>query len=82
MTNRAVKIIEDSEVNQPFFMYLSYGAVHSPQQVPGYYENKYCSHVPDEKRRTLCGMMALTDEGVGKVVTALKDKVRPVKGTA
>ena len=56
-------------------MYLSYGAPHSPTEVPQHYKDDYCSHVTNEERKTYCGMMAAMDEGVGKVVQALKDKV-------
>ena len=76
LTNRSVKIINEADISQPFFMYLSYGAPHSPTEVPQHYEDDYCSHVTNEERKTYCGMMAAMDEGVGKVVQALKDKVR------
>ena len=76
LTNRSVKIIAESVTCQPFFMYLSYGAPHSPVQVPQHYKDHYCSHVTNEERKHYCGMMAALDEGVGKVVEALKLKVR------
>ena len=75
LTNRSVKIINEADACQPFFMYLSYGAPHSPTEVPQHYKDDYCSHVTNEERKTYCGMMAAMDEGVGKVVQALKDKV-------
>jgi len=76
LTNRSVKIINEADACQPFFMYLSYGAPHSPIEVPQHYKDDYCSHVTNEERKTFCGMMAALDEGIGKVVQALKDKVR------
>ena len=56
-------------------MYLAYGAPHHPTEVPQHYEHDYCSHVTNELRKTYCGMMAAMDEGIGKVVQALKVKV-------
>ena len=76
LTNRSVKIINEADISQPFFMYLSYGAPHHPIEVPQHYEDDYCSQVTNKERKTYCGMMAAMDEGVGKVVQALKDKVR------
>ena len=76
LTDRAVQLINADDKTKPFFLYLSYGAPHSPVQVPQHYKDHYCSHVTNEERKNYCGMMAALDEGVGKVVEALKLKVR------
>ena len=76
LTDRSVKIINEANTSQPFFMYLAYGALHRPIEVPQHYKDDYCSQVTNEERKTFCGMMAALDERIGKVVQALKHKVR------
>lgn len=70
-----MKIVQDSSSSQPFFIYLAYQAAHGPLEVPQRYVDTYCSHITHADRRTHCAMMAAADEGIGKIVQALKDKV-------
>ena len=58
--------------DQPFFLYLSYNAVHSPWQAPGNVAHKV-KHIADANRRTYAGMLVSMDDGVGRVIQALKD---------
>ncbi|KAK7104364.1 arylsulfatase I-like [Littorina saxatilis] len=74
LSARAVRIVEESSPSNPFFMYLSYGAVHGPFEVPQHYIDTYCAHVTNTSRQIHCAMMAALDEGVGNVVQALKRK--------
>jgi len=57
--------------NQPFFLYLSYNAPHSPMQAKEEDMAPY-AHITDPKRRVVAGMMAAVDRGVGHVVETLK----------
>eukprot|EP00937_MAST-01D_sp_MAST-1D-sp2_P000661 g661.t1 len=59
-------------------MYLAWQAIHSPDEAPPAYERAFKSTIPDTKdgvgqhRRTVAGMIAALDEGMGNVTAALK----------
>ncbi len=69
-TDEAVRFI--STHSSPFFIYLAYNAPHGPVQAPDEYMNRNL-HVPEGTRRRLAGAMTAVDDGVGKVIAALKD---------
>lgn len=71
-TREAVAFIEQQESN-PFFLYLSYNAVHTPMQAPPKYRDRF-PDIADPKRRTYAGMLAAMDDGIGEVLAALRDK--------
>lgn len=54
------------------FLYLAFQAMHSPCQAPQEYINPFTSTIPDQHRRTVAGMVAALDEGVGNVTRALR----------
>lgn len=58
--------------NQPFFLYLSYNAPHSPLQATQKYLDRY-EHLPKGKRKTYAAMVSAVDDGVGAIVNALKE---------
>lgn len=66
----AVRFIEDSR--RPFFLFVSFNAVHSPYQVPEEYLAPY-AHL-QEPRRTYAGMLAAMDEAIGQIIAALDEK--------
>jgi arylsulfatase A-like enzyme len=69
-TREAVRFVERHR-SSPFFLYLPYNAVHTPMQAP----EKYLERFPDikeEKRRTYAGMLSAMDDGIGKVLDALR----------
>jgi len=68
-TRRAENIIKHVGANQtdPLFMWLSYPAVHSPNQVPEIYEQPY-SFILDSKRRSLAGMVAGMSSLISSIV--------------
>ena len=70
LTNEAVKAIRANR-NRPFFMYLSYNAVHTPLQA---LKSDYdaLSHIEDHTLRTYAAMIVALDRGVGKVLDELK----------
>jgi len=70
-TREAIAFIERHRT-KPFFLYLTYNAVHSPLQAPERYQNKF-EQISDPKRRTYAGMMTAMDEGIGKVLGELKE---------
>ena len=74
-----------SDAPPPLFMYLAYQAIHSPDEVPQSYRDPFNATIPDtpadpskvlnnvgNHRRTVAGMVAALDEGVGNVTAALK----------
>lgn len=76
-TEEAVKLIQHHNQAQPLFLYLPYQAVHSGNdyerlQAP----QKYIDRFPNIKhhgRQIYAGMVSALDDGVGKVIKALKD---------
>ena len=70
LTDRAIDFIVRNKFN-PFFIYLSYNAVHTPLQAKQSDLDKF-SNVQDKNRRTYDAMMYNMDEGIGKVIEALR----------
>jgi arylsulfatase B len=56
---------------QPFFLYLSYNAVHSPMQGADAYLKRFASIV-DIHRRIFAAMLAQLDDGVGRVLARVR----------
>ncbi|MGE5608113.1 MAG: sulfatase-like hydrolase/transferase, partial [Bacillota bacterium] len=70
-TREAVSFIQRHK-NEPFFLYLPYNAVHVPLEAP---PTKYLdrfAHIEKEKRRLFCAMLAAVDDGVGAVLSTLR----------
>jgi arylsulfatase A-like enzyme len=71
-SDEAVSFVERNH-NKPFFLFLAYNAPHGPLQAT----EKYLSRFPqinDKKRRTYAAMVSAVDDGVGRVLAALKQK--------
>ena len=58
--------------DQPFFLFLAYNAPHSPLQATETYLGRFAA-IEDPKRRTYAAMVSAVDDGVGKVLKALRD---------
>eukprot|EP00054_Salpingoeca_dolichothecata_P025768 m.181746 g.181746 ORF g.181746 m.181746 type:complete len:518 (+) comp25462_c4_seq5:49-1602(+) len=74
-TSEATRIIKkhaNEKPDEPFFMYLAYQSVHSPAEVPSFYEDKYKKTIPNKERRLYAGMVTALDQGIGNVTAALK----------
>lgn len=56
----------------PFFLYLTYNAPHTPQQVSEKYLQRFTS-IADEKRRNYAAMLSAVDDGVGRLLKALAE---------
>ena len=69
LSEEAIKFI-DKNKGKPWFCYLAYNAVHSPQQAPEEDIKRY--NTGNKDRDILMAMLYHLDEGVGKVVAALK----------
>ncbi len=55
----------------PFFLYVAYNAPHTPIQAPESYLAKFAS-ITDERRRQYAAMVSAMDDGVGTVLSALR----------
>jgi len=58
--------------SQPFFLDLAYNAVHSPMQGSDAYLARF-AHISDIHRRIFAAMLAQMDDGVGRVLAALRE---------
>jgi len=70
ITREAVDFI-DRHRETPFFMYLSYNAVHSPLQGAEEYMERF-AHIEDIHRRIFAAMLSNLDDGVGAVLDKLR----------
>ena len=69
-SREAVQFIERNK-NHPFFLFLSYNAVHSPLQGAAKYMNRF-AHIKNVHRRIFAAMLSNLDNSVGEVLGALK----------
>jgi arylsulfatase A-like enzyme len=72
LSNNAVKFIEDNSDN-PFFLYLSYNAPHTPLQATKK-DLERNMHIEVEKRRTYAAMVSSMDDGIGLILDKLEEK--------
>jgi arylsulfatase B len=70
ITREAVDVIRRGE-KQPFFLLVSYNAVHSPLQGADRYMRKFES-IPDIHRRIFAAMLSNLDDGVGTILETLR----------
>ncbi len=63
----------DRNADNPFFIYLAYNAPHGPLQATEKYLKRY-SHIKEKKRRTYAAMVSAVDDGVGNIISKLKEK--------
>jgi len=70
ITREAVSFI-DRHQEQPFFLFVSYNAVHSPMQGADEYMRKF-EHIDDIHRRIFAAMLAHLDDSVGAILGKLR----------
>lgn len=68
---RAAEFIRTHK-DEPFFVYLPFNAVHAPLQAADMYLKRF-ERISDPKRRTFAAMLSSMDDGIGKVLDALRD---------
>jgi arylsulfatase A-like enzyme len=74
-TNWAVDFIQNQQKEtNPFFLYLAYNAPHTPIQPKEEWLEKIRKRQPgiNDKRAKLLGLIEHMDDGIGKVISALK----------
>ncbi|MES2983082.1 MAG: sulfatase-like hydrolase/transferase [Verrucomicrobiota bacterium] len=70
--DKAVGLIKGAKAsNQPFFIYLSYNAVHNPMHPPKD-SNRFDDMPLKGKRRAYAGMLFAMDESIGRVLDTLR----------
>lgn len=69
-TREAVDFI-DRNKDRPFFLYMSYNAVHSPLQGADQYMNRFL-HIEDIHRRIFAAMLSNLDDSVGEIMHKLR----------
>ena len=69
----------DRHQKQPFFLYLTFNAVHTPMHATDKYLAQF-KDVTDERRRTYCAMMSAMDDAIGAVLAKL-DEARLTENT-
>lgn len=67
----AISFIENNH-KQPFFLYLSYTAVHAPMDAKAEQEALF-AHIKDPNRRKLAAMTLALDQSVGEVMAKLDE---------
>eukprot|EP00049_Salpingoeca_infusionum_P023044 m.10096 g.10096 ORF g.10096 m.10096 type:complete len:582 (-) comp5526_c0_seq1:2336-4081(-) len=74
-TNEAVRRIKEADTTgqNPLFLYLAYQAVHHPLQAPDSYTAKFNDVFKDPNFRIYAGMVACLDDGIGRVMRAIKE---------
>ena len=71
-TREALAFI-DKRAHQPFFLYLAYNAVHAPMDASAERMKRFES-ISDPKRRIYATMLSALDDGVGQVLSKLREK--------
>lgn len=56
--------------DRPFFLYVSFNAVHAPMQTTSGYLARFANE-PDAKRRAFLGMLAAMDDAVGRIIATV-----------
>jgi arylsulfatase A-like enzyme len=62
----------DRHAKDPWFLYLTFNAVHTPMHATDKYVARF-KDVPDQGRRTYCGMMSAMDDAIGAVLKKLDE---------
>jgi arylsulfatase A-like enzyme len=74
LSNAAVRYIKkQADKNQHFMLYLAYNAPHTPMQATEKYLSRF-PNIKDKKRKTYAAMVSAVDDGVGRVLDALKEQ--------
>ena len=61
------------ESSRPFFLYLAFNAAHTPMHATKKYLDRF-PHIQDEQRRTYAAMVSAMDDGIGKVLSTLREQ--------
>lgn len=77
LTNEALKIIDNHDVNHPLYLQLNHLGVHAPleksSRTSNYNDDKF-EHIADKSRKTYAEMVVEIDESLGQIVSSLGDR--------
>ena len=68
---REAEAFVDKHHEKPFFLFLSFNAVHNPLEVTDKYLKRF-PNIGDEKRRKFAGMLSAMDDAIGQVLGSLR----------
>ena len=68
-SDEAIRFVEKNQ-EQPFFLFLSYNAPHTPLQATQKYLDRF-PHIEDKNRRTYCAMVSAMDDGIARLMEKL-----------
>jgi len=68
----AVEFI-DRNKDKPFFLFLSFNAVHIPLEAPQKYLDRF-NHIDDIHRKTYAAMVSAMDDAIGRVLNKLREE--------
>jgi arylsulfatase A-like enzyme len=71
--DEAVKLIQNHNTKDPFFLYFASLSAHAPYQAPQKYLDQY-SNIKETNRRSYAAMITALDDEIGKLVAALDAK--------
>ncbi len=69
----AARIIDSTSADEPFFVYVAFNAIHSPNDALEKHLKQF-AHIKDERRRVKAAMSASLDDEVGRILDALDRK--------
>ncbi len=72
ITEQAIRLIKEKK-EHPFFIYLAYSAPHFPLEEPDKWLSMYKDTFAYSSRRRFAASVTHMDDGIGKVVAALKE---------
>jgi len=70
----AVRFIEESPRDKPFFLYVPFNAPHSPLQANQADIAKYKNRIENERHRIYAAMVDSMDQAIGKILVAIDKK--------
>jgi arylsulfatase A-like enzyme len=70
-SDEAVRFVERNK-EQPFFLFLSYNAPHTPMQAKKKYLDRFPA-IREKKRKIYAAMVSALDDGVGQLLNRLKE---------
>lgn len=70
LADRSVEFIQRKST-APFLLYLAFNAVHTPMQATDKYLARF-AQISDPQRRTYAAMLSAMDDGIGRVMAALR----------
>jgi arylsulfatase A-like enzyme len=69
---REAEAFIDANKDKPFFLYVPFGAIHTPLQSLSH-DYKQLEHIRDPQQRVLFGMILGLDEAVGRITARLRE---------